>query len=232
MIVSHKYRFIFLKTRKTAGTSIEVALSKIAGGDAIVTPVHPPEAGHEPRNYGAPPRADGHPPLNLRQLARRAEVNPECCSEVPYMSHMRSCLVRAKLGREVWDSYFKFCFERNPWEKVASIYGWRTRNLESPVPFHEWLFSAPRVTSDWPIYSVDDECVVDAVGRYERLNQDLEVFLERAGVPSRELDLPSAKSGFRRRVWYPPNCVSHIERVFHREIDLFGYVCPPELLAS
>ena len=28
MILSHKYKFIFLKTRKTAGTSLEIALSR------------------------------------------------------------------------------------------------------------------------------------------------------------------------------------------------------------
>ncbi|MEL6382956.1 MAG: chondroitin 4-O-sulfotransferase, partial [Cyanobacteria bacterium J06626_18] len=31
MIISHEYKFIFLKTRKTAGTSIEIALSKFCG---------------------------------------------------------------------------------------------------------------------------------------------------------------------------------------------------------
>ena len=38
MIVSHKYKFIFIKTRKTAGTSIEYNLSKYLGKEDIITP--------------------------------------------------------------------------------------------------------------------------------------------------------------------------------------------------
>ena len=37
MIVSHKNRFIFLKTRKTAGTSIEISLRPYCGPDDIIT---------------------------------------------------------------------------------------------------------------------------------------------------------------------------------------------------
>jgi len=41
MIISHEHKFIFLKTRKTAGTSIELALSHLCGPDDIVTPMSP-----------------------------------------------------------------------------------------------------------------------------------------------------------------------------------------------
>ena len=41
MIISHKHKFIFLKTVKTAGTSIEIALSKYCGPDDIITPASP-----------------------------------------------------------------------------------------------------------------------------------------------------------------------------------------------
>ncbi len=41
MIVSHKHKFIFLKTNKTAGTSIEIALSKFCGEDDIITRISP-----------------------------------------------------------------------------------------------------------------------------------------------------------------------------------------------
>ncbi len=39
MIISHKYKFIFLKTKKTAGTSIEISLSRYCGDKDIITPI-------------------------------------------------------------------------------------------------------------------------------------------------------------------------------------------------
>jgi hypothetical protein len=39
VIVDHEHKFIFVKTRKTAGTSVEVFLAPLLGADAIVTPV-------------------------------------------------------------------------------------------------------------------------------------------------------------------------------------------------
>ena len=133
MIVSHKHRFIFIKTRKTAGTSIEVALAQIAGEDAIVTPLDPPEPQHDPRNYKggwpetlrwalANPRGRGH---SLLRFLRDMRIDRHC----DYYNHMPAWLLRAQVGHDTWDRYFKFCFERNPWEKVASLYSWLARRL-------------------------------------------------------------------------------------------------------
>ncbi len=231
MVVSHKHGFIFLKTRKTAGTSIEVALSKIADDDAIVTPAHPAEPGLEPRNYEAPAGSGGLSRRDLVQLFQKAKDNHEYCQYLPYFDHTPAWLARAKLGDDVWNSYFKFCFERNPWQKLVSLFCWRYRDCEDPPPFNEWLFADRRIASDWPIYSIDGKCAVDMIGRYERLAEDLDEAIRRIGRDVGGLDLPRAKSGIRREgIRYSPQAVALVRRVFQREIELFDYECPPQLL--
>jgi predicted chitinase len=49
MIISHKYKFIFIKTRKTAGTTIEYNLSKYLGNDDIIAPSD--QANYLAQNY-------------------------------------------------------------------------------------------------------------------------------------------------------------------------------------
>ena len=39
MIISHSRRFIFIKSTKTAGTSVEAALSNFCERDDVVTPL-------------------------------------------------------------------------------------------------------------------------------------------------------------------------------------------------
>ena len=39
MIVSHQHRFIFIKTKKTGSTSVEIALSRHCGEDDIIGPI-------------------------------------------------------------------------------------------------------------------------------------------------------------------------------------------------
>lgn len=226
MIVSHEHRFIFLKVRKTAGTSVEVALSRIAGDDAIVTPIAEDETGHHARNHKAPGQSASFSPASLKRLLHEAARDPAQSRAIPYFNHMPAWLVRAKLGEEIWGSYFKFCFERNPWDKVVSMYGWNTRDLASPRPFEEWLFSYDGIYSDWPIYTLGGKCAVDFVGRYEALIGDFRRVLHQMGLFPDGLGLPALKSGFRREVRYSPEGIEHIGRIYRREIEMLGYGCP------
>ena len=44
-----------------------------------------------------------------------------------YYNHISADEIRSIVGARVWKMYFKFCFERNPWDRVLSFYFWQTR---------------------------------------------------------------------------------------------------------
>lgn len=226
MIISHRYRFIFLKTLKTASTSIEIALSKYCGPQDVITWIAPEDEKVRralgylgPQNCGIPvPRYTVKDWLLVVMQRKRLK----------YYNHMPARRVRSGIGRHVWDSYYKFCFERNPWDRVVSLYFWKNRNRNPRPTFGEFLQNANKYSlSNWYIYAIREKIVIDHVGLYEDLELELERIAERLMLPGKLL-LPRAKSGYRedqRRYW---EIIGEAERevitkICSREIAHFGY---------
>ena len=226
MIVSHRHRFIFVKTRKTVGTSIEVLLDAIAGDDAIVTPVDPPVAGHVARNYKIPSTP-------LRALLWRARRRARGTNSPAYFNHISLQEIETQLGRRRVDSYFTFCFERNPWEKAVSGYFFAKGRGQFDGTFREYVLHG-ELPSDFDKYSRDGKTVgVDYVGRYEHLEDDLQVALGRIDL-QHPLSLTREKGNFRPSdaradALFDDDMSRRIETVFAREIRAFGYVRPVDL---
>lgn len=122
MIISHKHKFIFVKTKKTAGTTIEIALSKICGEEDIITPINPEDeilrksfGGKTAQNYQIPFIKYTFKDW-LRFLVKRKKKY--------YFNHMTALEIKQYLPKNIWDEYFIFCFERHPFTKVYSHYYW------------------------------------------------------------------------------------------------------------
>lgn len=228
MILSHRHKFIFLKTRKTAGTSIEIALSRFCGDEDIISPISPPdealrsELGYRgPQRYLASWRA--YRPRDVaRWIVRRKRKQK-------FYNHMTAAEVRRLAGAEVWEAYFKFCVERNPWDKVVSLYYHHLRaNPRLDLSLSEFLERglAERVC-DFDSYTLNGQIAVDYLARYERLDEDLEQIRLRLQLPE-PLSLPRAKAGFRtdKRPYqelFGPAERDWVARRFAREIAHCGY---------
>jgi Sulfotransferase family len=230
VIISHEHRFVFVKTRKTAGTSVEVFLERIAGDDAVVTPIWPEVPGHLARNYMA---LDN--PVRARVLeARQRRLTGDARQRPAYFNHIAARNIRKRLGRRRWRSYYKFCFERNPWEKVVSEYFWRIGNGHPEVDFRSFVMRGDFPT-DFDKYSLDGVNLgVDFVGRHERLTDDLRTVLAHLGLPT-DVSLTREKGNYRPRtgdadVLFDDEMSARVEQVFAREIHAFGYSRPTALV--
>lgn len=182
MIICHEHKFIFIKSPKVAGTSIQVVLEPFCGEDDVVTsmrPYEPSMAHYRPRND------DG------------------------WQSHASARHIKSRIPREIWAGYFKFAFERNPWDRTVSNYWFRRwgrgdeakKMLEimrkDPVSvFPKWLKRA-RLITNYPMYTNrQEDIIVDFVGLYERLVEDFAFACERVGLTGVQ-DLPFTKVEYR-----------------------------------
>jgi hypothetical protein len=225
MIISHKHKYIFLKTTKTAGTSIEIALSQYCGPDDVITPISPEDEAIR-RELGFRGPQNFVVPLNKYRLKDWAYLFGSG-KRLKFQNHNPASFVRKWTGDEVWNNYFVFCFERNPYDKAISRYYWSTRQSERPQ-INDYLHAVPRnALSNWHIYTIDDAVAVDFVGGYERLNADLKYVWEKLQLPS-EPNLPRAKGDHRvdRRHYSEVldlQARALVTEVCAREIAQFGY---------
>jgi len=228
MIISHQHRFIFIKTVKTASTSIEVYLSRHSGPDDVLTPIRPAVDGHQARNYQGwvyPIRdvftSPFGPMSDLRHPFRKREK---------FYNHMPAWLIQKRVSPEIWNSYFKFCVERNPWDKVLSHYHMNASRTGGSLTLDEYLRRG-KLPVNYPRYTdrSGQKIIIDRVVRYENLLTELAEVFARLNVPFQGTLGVEAKSEYRSdRTPYQQVFNEKqrriVEQAFAREIEMHGYV--------
>ena len=241
MIIAHSHRFIFIKTKKTAGTSIEVYLSPLLEDEDVVTPVGMEEAtaDHRPRNYrgrrntlgeafgliGAPTqwkRVDGGGALRSVGHMLKGKA---------FYNHISAYRAKGRVGPETWNSYFTFAVERNPWDKAISQYYWKARRRPG-YTFDAFVKEGdPGVNHPRYCHPITGEIMVDRIIYYHRLNQELGELFAELGIPYwGSLDVHAKSTTRRERKPYQELFLGElapyrkaIETLCAREIELHGW---------
>lgn len=225
VIISHRYRFIFIKCEKTAGTSTEIFLSPHCGEDDVLTPIYPPMAPHRPRHWRG--LWNPLPDLAEQGLRNAGNLARNWLRGRKFTNHQAARIVRRRVPRQVWDGYFKFCVERNPWDKTLSHYH-MLRDRTGGLSLDEY-FRRGKFCINYPKYlDTDGKLLVDRVVRYENLLGELGEIFTRLGVPFEGTLGVNAKSEHRKdRAPYQevltPEQAGMVGKVFAREIALHGY---------
>lgn len=232
MILSHTYRFIFIKTLKTAGTSVEVMLSPYMGADDVLTPIGGKEekeriaAGYGPRNYKG--WFNPLPLLWQGVPSRRRKAFMKILSRRRFYQHMAAYEVRSRVSNDIWNNYFTFAVERNPWDKTVSGYFFhkKTGYISSDMSFEDYVRDNI-FPSNWDLYADEGGIMVDQLVQFEHLSQELSQICKRLGLPER-LTLPRSKGDSRPQKADYRSCYNEetkriIAERFVREIEAFGY---------
>lgn len=223
MIVSHKYRFIFLRTEKTASTSMMKALREFLDeNDVQASMSRPSWAKFSPVHHGA----------LRRYLPQWFGLH----------THATAGQVRDVLGAKIFDSYYKFAVERNPWDRQLSLYSHRKWKKGEPADHfdRDMRSFVYRNTSyvrlnNWSKYAIGRDIVADRVIRYERLAEEIDDLVATLGLPG-PLDLPRLRSYQPGRshysTYYSDATRELVGRWYAKEIDALGFTFEAEKRAS
>jgi hypothetical protein len=219
MLVSHRFRFIYTKTAKTGGTSVESYFERYCMPEGAWSESHARDVHESPEGViGRRGACDGQP--------------------VRWWNHMPATDIRREVGHAMWDAYFKFCVIRNPFEKAVSAFYFRRKQdptkhdsaLAEQVQFERWL-EAEGPYTDEAQYIIDGKFALDATIRHERMAEDMTNICTRLGVAWEPERMPTFKAGIRPKdatvaALYTPKSRRLVEHVCARELAMFGYEFP------
>lgn len=193
MIYLKQQNLLFLKPFKTAGTSVEIALSCNATESDIVTPFggHLDDefkridlGGQMPCNWATSDEVDAQYRKKLKvlrtleKLGRLEDGTPVLYedSDLRYSSHMTPARLAETDGSDFLEQAFYVTMSRHPYEQVMSLASWRNQkneNFNLPHAIDQIIRSDRRQTNE-VFYLADGKYLPDFVIRYEHLNEDLE----------------------------------------------------------
>lgn len=227
MILSHEHKFIYIKTMRTGSSSVEIALAQACGPDDVITPARADlqamRGARGAQNYRL-----SHPLVPKRPWIKRLLRRPERYyhPSVGFYEHMPGWRIRAYVGEEIWNSYFKFSFERNPWDRQVSWFHYKALRKGKAATFEEFL-GHKRIAyiPSFDLYSENGKVNVDFMGRYETLEDDFRRVLDRLCLTG-QVTLPRANSTSRQATYqeyYTPETRDIVSEWYKREIEYFGY---------
>lgn len=219
VLVSHTHRFIYLKTKKTASTSVEMFFEPFCLPSGM--PVGEEYRDEYISETGIVGSRRGR---DLRQQAT-------------WQQHMRAFSVLRKAGLYTFARYFKFTTVRNPYSRTLAAFRYsffRNPKRIANMPFdthkklfNEWLDKNYERVQDRRMYRIAGLPIADAYIRYEHMQQDIASVCSQLGLPCDLERLPHKKKMPRPDEhyleYYTTENQERIARTYSWEIRKFGY---------
>lgn len=247
MILSHAHGFVFVKGRKVASTSIEIALSRICGPADVITPITPAdervrlELGGTCRNFARDPAIEARYLALVRQGDDQGAIATGVHARRPgaYFNHAALADIEAISGLDP-ARFTLLIAVRHPYEKIISLANMRlsfqaydgSPMINDPAAIREMaekLFETGdyKRVRNTDLYRTERTYRQTVLIRHETLGADLARFMSALGVTG-EVALPHTKSGASRHrldpaVFFTRAQLDLINAHYADELDGYGY---------
>ena len=226
MIINHKYKFIFHKTKKTGGTSMEIALSKFTSDSDVVTVISHDKEEAMRKNLGKTNKYS----LKLGTHSRVPEL-------------LKFLQLPEFKQKDIFNSYFKFTILRDPVDTFISEYFYLFRNPGPRTPnINQWIKNlkdsdkSDVVSDNWGICSLQNKPIVDDYIMYSKYSGPGSTMYNDCVRVSKKLQLPEnladifyttrAKTEYIKKdtVFLNKESLEFIEHVSKKQIEFTGEV--------
>ncbi len=215
--VSHDLKAVFIHIHKTGGTYLSYVLHKHYGF----------------KNYYI--RRPDHDLFckNKKKTTRYLNYENKVHGVLNY--YKTSPFINKKMGMDArkWDTYFKFCFIRNPYDRLIS--GWYHVN-KYKIPLDNYLniktycndvdyihVFMPQVKH---IINEKGKMGINFIGRFENLEEDFQLVLKKLGV-KRILHTPTKTMNVRDHKhfseYYTPSILTKVNQILREDFLMLPY---------
>ena len=223
VLVSHKYKFIYIKNKKVAGSSVESFF-----GQFCLDPK---------KKYTFDDKVDEDSDMygiisSRRQGGTGIKLN--------WRPHMNAMDIKKKLGIDKFNNYLKFCVVRNPYEKLVSAYWWKiSKYAEKGIQYNPSIEDFRNKLRKGKFLGVNNlknmhslngkKSVCNFFIRYENLEEDIVKLLSILNIKKYDLSkLPNHKSNPKKinvhySKYFGEKEREIVEKEFRNELDLFDY---------
>lgn len=203
MIMSHSREFVFVRTRKVGGTSVENYLAQFIEDNDI----------REFKPQG------GHPHRGIRRIIRDYPM----CKDY----------YKVTVERNSWDKFISYYYWMTREETPTLDAHWRSDCFGMSIDDYINYCTNKGILSDFEKYTINGKVAVDRIMRYENLRDDLTELCNKLKVPFNKQkwqDSPefNMKRGIRKdkrhyREILTSEQANKVAKLFRREIKMFGY---------
>ncbi len=206
MLISDSHQFIFVHTRKAAGSSIRETLE---------------------------PVSIQKPNTIISKLRSRVFLIENDYRKFAFRQHSDIMSVKNIMPKELFEVYFKFSFVRNPWKRLVSEYEFIKRRPDHgrhkkliKMTFNQYIVYQAKRHDAHQIHMLADKngkILMDFIGRFENLQEDWNFICDEIGIENKQLSHRKKAGKVNYSNYYNDENKKLVTKLWEKDIDAFGY---------